>query len=499
MAKKYYITTPIYYANSNLHIGHAYSTIACDVVKKWHTLFGRECFFLTGMDEHGEKIFLSAKEKNIHPQEWVDRMAEDAKKLWKFLNISYDDFIRTTEPRHEKTVQYIFKKIAQKGDIYKGVYSGPYCVSCESYFTEAQVRETGGKCPDCGRPISEIKSEDAYFFRLSKYQKKLLKFYEENPGFLMPEDKANKTLDTVKSGLRDLCLTRQNLEWGIPNPIEEGMTIYVWFDALINYVSAIGYPSDSEKFNEIWPADCHVVGKEIFYFHTVIWPAMLMAAEIELPKMVFGHGWWTIKSEKMSKSKGNIITPYEICEKYPPDVLRYFFMREVPFGQDGGFSMQRISERYTSDLANSLGNLFRRVETMCAKYFDGRSPSSGKANEKFFNKIEEIIQNSEKQICTLKFSKILEEIWKLIDEANAYIEQEKPWALKKENPEKLQDVMGTLLTVLNFLKDVLYPFIPEKSKQMSEHLGVEISKPQARAFPHNRKIPGGEILFPVEK
>jgi len=494
--KKIYITTPLYYANAELHIGHAYSTVAADVLKRWHKMFGRQVFFLTGMDEHGEKIYGSARAAGMDVQNWVDTMAEKAKKLWKFLNISYDDFIRTTEARHTKTVQFVFSRLLEKGDVYRGVYEGPYCVSCESFYTENQVRSAGGNCPDCGRPITEIKREDSFFFRLSKYGRDLLEYYEKNPEFLSPGDKANKTIDTVRRGLNDLCITRQTVKWGIPLPADPSKTIYVWFDALINYITAAGYPSDRENFSSLWPADCHIVGKEIFHFHTVIWPAILMALGLPLPKKVFGHGWWTLKSDKISKSRGNIVTPYEVCEEFPADVLRFFFLREMPFGSDGAFSMDRVRERYNSDLANSLGNLFQRVEKMLKKYFGSKTPPAGEFVSAIIEKEREVLNQTDKFMSEINFYSALTKIWKLIDEANRFVEETKPWVLFREKNEKLNNVMLTLADVLFFTAEILSPFMPGVSEKMFGHLGGRLGKPSPAAAPKNREIPGGKVLFP---
>ncbi|MFH1958333.1 MAG: methionine--tRNA ligase [bacterium] len=496
MNKVFYVTTPLYYANAALHIGHAYSTVACDVLKRWHELFGRPVFFLTGMDEHGEKISGSAQARGLAPQEWVDRLAAEAKELWKFLGISYDDFIRTTEERHTKTVEFIFSKLLKTGDIYPATYEGPYCVICESFFSELQVKDAGGNCPECGCLISEVKRENAYFFRLSRYEKKLLKFYEENPDFLVPRDKANKTIDTVSRGLRDLCVTRQTVEWGIPVPEDKDKTVYVWFDALINYISAVGYSCDEEKFNEYWPADVHIVGKEIFYFHTVVWPAMLMACGLKLPGRVFGHGWWTFKSGKMSKSKGNIITPYEICKTFPADVLRFFLLREMPFGSDGAFSLQRLEARYSADLANSLGNLFQRVEVMLKKFSASATPENCSLNEALARKEEEVLEKAKGFMDGIKFYETLNVIWELIDDANKFIEQKKPWVLAKEKSGELNDVLFSLVDVMGFTANILSPFMPAKCGEMAEHLGLAISAPEIGKFPKNHKIPGGKILFP---
>ena len=497
VSKTFYITTPLYYANAPLHIGHAYSTIAADVYKRWMKMSGVDVFFLTGMDEHGEKIYASAQKAGVNPQEWVDSHAEDAKKLWKFLNISYDGFIRTTEKKHIDVVSSIFKKLVANGDIYSAVYEGPYCVPCESFFTAAQVSDAEGLCPECGRPMSEIKKENAYFFKLKKYEKKLLDYYDAHPDFLSPRDKANKTIDTVRCGLNDLCVSREKVTWGIPVPGDEKKTIYVWLDALINYISAAGYGSEDESvFERLWPADCHIVGKEIYYFHTVVWPALLMACGLALPRKVFGHGWWTLSDDKISKSKGNVVTPYEICEVYPVDALRFFLLREMPFGTDGAFSKERLKERYTADLSNSLGNLFRRTEVMLAKYFAGKTPPDGKVNAAIAEKEKRVLDKTAVYMKDLGFHGALNEIWGLINEANRFIEEKKPWFLFKEKSSELKDVMMTLADCLGFFADILNPFMPAKSAEMARHLGKEPGTPRVCGFPNNHKVPGGEVIFP---
>jgi methionyl-tRNA synthetase len=356
--KKFYITTPIYYATNLPHIGTAYTTIVADILARWHRIKGEKVFFLTGMDEHGEKVEKTAKENGKTPKEFVDEIAEQFKFTWKKLNISYDDFIRTTEERHEKVVIEVIKRIAENGDIYKGEYEGWYCTPCESFWTEIQLKN--GKCPQCEREVKMLK-EESYFFRLSKYQEKLLRFYEENPEFLSPSFRAAEIINRVKGGLKDISITRTTVKWAIPFPLDNKHFIYVWVDALINYISALGL--GSEKFNEFWPADVHLIGKEINWFHSVIWPAMLMSAGFELPKKVFAHGWWTVEGKKMSKSLGNVINPVEIAEKYSADALRYFLVREMPLGDDGDFSEKSLIARINGELVADLGNLVYRVVT----------------------------------------------------------------------------------------------------------------------------------------
>jgi methionyl-tRNA synthetase len=472
---KFYLTTPVYYVNDVPHLGHAYTTIAADVLSKYRKLCGEKVFFLTGTDEHGNKILQAAREKGLPPDELANQMVEKFKKLWDKLLISYSDFIRTTEPRHTKVVKNVFLKLYTQGDIYKGKYSGWYCIPCESFWLESQLKE-GKYCPECKREVSRVE-EDSYFFRLSRYENKLLNYFSSHPDFVLPPTRMNEVVEFVKGGLKDLSITRLNLEWGIPCPLDKTHSIYVWIDALINYISALGYSLDGERFPLFWPADVHLVGKDILKFHAIIWPALLMALGLEPPRMVFAHGWWMIRGEKMSKSRKNVVDPGWIVDRFGADYLRYFLLREVPFGEDGNFSPSLFAKRVNSDLANDLGNLLNRTLPLVIKYCQGKVPfPRGQTPEdlKLRTTIEEVFPRVKNFMNTLSFSQTLSSLWQVIRAANLYIDRCAPWRLAKEgNKERVDTVLYNILEVMRILSVLLFPFIPQGAEKMWKQLGIQ--------------------------
>ncbi len=475
----FYITTPIYYVNDVPHIGHAYTTIIADAISRFKKLSGNDVFFLTGTDEHGQKVEKAAKEKGLKPIELADKMVVRFKDLWKALNISYDSFIRTTQSVHEQSVQKIFLELKDKGDIFKGTYKGWYCVSDENFLPEDVPLEGAGHkiCPDCGKEAG-IVSEECYFFKLSAYEKPLLDFYAKNPTFVRPPSRMNEVVSFVKQGLKDLSITRTSVEWGIPVPDDAGHTIYVWFDALHNYLTGIGYDWDISHFQKFWPANIHLIGKDILRFHAIFWPAFLMAAGFPLPQTVFGHGWWLKDKAKMSKSKGNVLDPHIILETFGEDPLRYFLLREIPIGLDGNFSHEGFIHRVNSDLANDLGNLVQRTLTMIHNYFGGKIEEMDK-EDKADKKLREEFDNSRKKILEFyedyALNRALEEIWFFINIVNKYLADNEPWKVAKDDSQKkkLGRILYQAAAALRVISYFLFPVMPESSKKIWDFLGEE--------------------------
>lgn len=506
--KTFYITTPIYYPSDKLHIGHAYTTVAGDAIARYKRLRGYDVRYLTGTDEHGQKIERKAKESGKTPQQFVDDIVVGIKDLWRKLDISNDDFIRTTEPRHKAVVEEIFERLVKKGDVYKGEYEGWYCTPCESFFTEHQLVD--GNCPDCGRPVELVK-EESYFLRLSHYADRLLQYYEENPAFIQPESRKNEMINNfIKPGLEDLAVSRTTFDWGIRVKGDPKHVIYVWIDALSNYITALGYGTDNpELYDRYWPADVHLVGKEIVRFHTIIWPIMLMALELPLPKKVFGHGWLLTKGGKMSKSKGNVVDPNMLIDRYGLDATRYYLLREVPFGSDGSFTPESFVQRVNSDLANDLGNLLNRTVAMIGKYFDGELPAYrpnvtpydaelSELAQQTVRKVEEVMEN-------LEFSVALTTINAFIGRTNKYIDETQPWVLAKDEAkrEELASVMVHLAESLRITSILLQPFLTQAPARIWAQLGIEpgelTSWESAKSFgliPVGTKLGKGEPIFP---
>lgn len=474
---RYYVTTPIYYPSDRLHIGHAYTTTIADSLARWHRLKGEEVFFLTGSDEHGQKIERRAREEGMAPQAYVDRIVATFKDLWKRLDIAYDDFIRTTEKRHEAVVQEVFRRLEAQGDIYAAQYEGWYCVPCEAFWTESRLVD--GKCPDCDRPVERVR-EESYFFRLSRYMPQLLEHIEKHPEFIQPESRRNEMIQFIKSGVEDLSVSRTTFTWGIPVPGHPGHVVYVWIDALTNYITAAGFLDDPARFERFWPADLHLVGKDILRFHTIIWPAILMALGLPLPRQVGGHGWILTDTGKMSKSKGNVTDPIQLIDEFGADRIRYFLLREVPFGQDGTFSREALIERTNADLANDLGNLLHRTLSMLHRYQGGKVEEPG-PREPIDRELETLATDAyrrmDEKLKGLALNEALEELWKVVRRGNKYLDQTEPWALARDPQKKprLTRVLYTVAETLRLVGLLVSPFLPETGRRIWEQLGLQAS------------------------
>ena len=472
----FYVTTPIYYPSAKLHIGHVYTTVAADTITKFKKMQGYDTMFLTGSDEHGQKIERKAQETGKEPAEYVDEIVASFKELWQELGIEYDDFIRTTEERHTEIIKKIFQKLYDKGDIYKGTYEGWYCTPCESYWSEREIGEEK-VCPDCGRPVEWI-DEENYFFKMTKYGSRLLEHIKEHPKFIQPESRRKEMINYIEESLEDLSVSRTSFDWGIKVPFDKDHVAYVWLDALCNYITAIGYMADEEKFNHYWPADIHIVGKDILRFHTVIWPCLLMALDLPLPKQVFGHGWLLTETGKMSKSKGNVVDPQVLKNHFGTDAIRYYLMREVPFGTDGTYSTEALIGRINSDLANDLGNLLNRTISMIEQYFSGVIPAPQKTDQidrELKEAAADVVKEYGEHMEELKFTLALEELMSFVRRSNKYIDQTRPWILGRDEASKdrLATVLYNLMEALRIIAGLLKPFMVDTPFEMAKQMGIE--------------------------